>query len=285
MSSRANATKPLIIKRFLKLFLLGLTLWALPLAQAWADVKDIRSSDNNFELDVGAENLHYKETASGTALDSETGWMPSGAVGIGFLAKQTSSLSNLYFHLDGSGAFGNTNYNGALCDIYGDCTPYQSTTHDQIYHVSGKLGRAFQLGNIAMFTPFADIGYRYWNRELTGIGGYTEDYSHGDAMGGALLQFSPLKKWVLSASGEIGTTFSPSMRTQGETYNLQDRTIWEATGKIGYSLTKRLELVGTVDYTDFKYGASPVDENGYYEPDSYSRELTTLIGISYHFGA
>jgi hypothetical protein len=263
-------------------FILILTF--MPIMAAHADNYDIRMSDNAAEIDVGASSLHYKETASGLALDSETGWMPDVNVGMGFLAKPNATIGNLYFHLDGGGAFGNTNYNGALCNTLTDvCTPYQSTTHDEIYNISGKIGRAFELGKIAMLTPFADVGYRYWDRQLTGIGGYTEDYSHGDVMGGALLQFSPIKRWVFSLSGEAGTTFSPSMNTGGDTYTLKDRTIWEAAGKLGYRLTERVELTGTVDYTDFRYGASaPVD--GYYEPDSYSRQLTTLIGLSYHFG-
>ncbi|MGO8914842.1 MAG: hypothetical protein ACLQJR_02920 [Stellaceae bacterium] len=269
--------------------LLLATIAALPLTtvigprDAVADTLDIRKADNGVSLDAGETYLDYAETSGGVTADTEKGWLPTVGLGFGMLAFHNAPIPNLYFRLDARASIGSTAYNGALCDQFGFCTPYQSTTNDQIYTGAAQLGRAFELGRAVLLTPFAEIGYRYWSRDLKGIGGYGETYQNWDAMGGLLLQYSPASRWVLSLSGAAGTTFGASVETSGESFPLGSQLIWRTQGKIGYRLSERIELSLSGEYQSFGYGASPVDANGFYEPDSTTHETTLLLGIAYHF--
>ena len=255
---------------------------------AHADNLDIRKADNAIAVDFGASYLDYGETQGGSTLDTEKGWLPTIGISVGMLAFPDAPIGNLYLHFDGRASLGSTNYNGALCDQYNNCTPYQGTTNDQIFSGDAQLGRAFELGRYAMLTPFAEIGYRYWSRDLTGPGGYTEDYSNWDAMVGLLLQVSPAPRWVLSLSGAAGETFGANMSTAGltgsnENFTLGSDMAWRVQAKAGYRITERLELTSTLEYSSFAYGASPVDAAGYYEPDSTTHQTTFLIGAAWHF--
>jgi hypothetical protein len=250
---------------------------------AAADETDIRKADNGLSLDLGATYLDYTETAGGTTLDTEKGWLPTATLAFSLLAYPWAPIPNLYFHIDVTGSTGSTNYSGALCDEFGDCTPYQSTTNDTIIATAARLGRAFSLNRNVMLTPYAEIGYRYWSRDLTGIGGYGEDYYNWEGMGGLLLQYSPAARWVVSLSGSAGSTFGASMQTQGETFTLGDALIWRTEAKLGYRITDRIELTATGGYQSFGFGASAADANGFYEPDSTTHETRLLLGASYHF--
>jgi hypothetical protein len=264
----------------------GLIAFPLLAAPSWADSNDIRASDRAIEFDVGASSLKYGESpdsATPYAHDTETGWMPSLNAGVGWLTPQGTSplFSDIYLRLDGQISFGSTHYNGGLQNIFGNVTPYQSTTNDTILRLSGKVGRAFALNDQVMLTPFADFAYRSWRRELTGTGGYTELYETNEALGGLLVQVSPISRLVLSLTGEVGSTLSPYMTTQGFTYNQGSETVWEIGGKIGYALTPSVELTGTVQFSGFGFGQSPV-VGGAYEPDSYTHQLSLLTGLAYH---
>jgi hypothetical protein len=264
----------------------GLIASMLLVVPSWANIGDIRASDRAIEFDVGASSLKYGESPDSAVLyahDTETGWMPSLNAGVGWLTPQGTSplLSDIYLRLDGQISFGSTHYNGGLQNIFGNVTPYQSTTNDTIFRLSGKVGRAFALNDQVMLTPFADFAYRSWRRELTGTGGYTELYETNEALGGLLVQVSPISRLVLSLTGEVGSTLSPYMTTQGFTYNQGSEVVWEVGGKIGYALTPSFELTGAAQFGGFGFGQSPV-VGGAYEPDSYTHQLSLLTGLAYH---
>jgi hypothetical protein len=250
---------------------------------AWADTLDIRKADNGVSLDLGAAYLDYGETFAGTTLDTEKGWLPTVGLGVGMLAFPNALIPNLYVHLDARASFGSTHYNGALCDAFGNCTPYQSTTDDAIATGALQLGRGFELGRSVMLTPFVELGYRYWGRDLTGIGGYYEDYSNWDAMGGLLAQLSPMPRWVLSFSGAAGSTFGANLKALGENFSLGSEPTWRLQAKAGYRVTERIELTATAEYQSLRYGASPIDANGFFEPDSTTHQTSLLIGAVWHF--
>lgn len=256
---------------------------------ALADTLDIRKADNALTLDAGATYLDYTETQGGTTLDTEKGWLPTVGLSFGMLAFPNAPIPNLYVHLDARASFGSTNYNGGLCDQFGNCIPYQSTTNDQIFTGDLQLGRAFALGRFVMLTPYAEIGYRYWSRDLTGIGGYNEDYKNWDAMGGLLAQVSPAPRWVFTFSGAAGKTFDAVMTTDStitggsENFNLGSELTWRLQAKAGFRLTDRIELTGTAEYSTLSFGASQLDAAGYYEPDSTTHQTTLLLGLAWHF--
>jgi hypothetical protein len=263
---------------------------------AAADTSDIFKSDNAISLDAGGSYLDYKETQGSRSahnmrtLDSETGWLPSFALGASFLSGDKVSsplLQNIYGHIEGRVSVGSTDYSGGLCDRFGNCTPYSNTTDDAIYSFLGQVGRAFPISGKAVLIPFIELGYRHWDRSAQGPYGYSETYTNGDAMGGLLAQFSPEHHWVISLSGAAGTTFSANEQTSGvyfaANYPLGNATIYRLQGKVGYLVADRLELTSTIEYQGFNYKASPVNAYGYYEPDSSTAETTLSVGISYHF--
>lgn len=250
---------------------------------AQADTSDIRRADNGVSLDLGAANLDYAETAGGTVLDTEKGWLPTAHLGLGILAFDRAPIPDLYLRADLQGSLGKTAYDGALCDQFGNCVPATATTNDAIVTGAFQAGRAFPLGRSLMLIPFAELGYRYWDRNLKGTGGYPEHYQNWDALGGVLAQYSPATRWVLSLAGAGGSTFGAKMDLSGETFTLGSQAMWRAQGRIGYRLTDRLELTTSVDYVSFGYGASAPDANSYYEPDSTTHQTTLMLGASYHF--
>lgn len=254
---------------------------------AAAGQDDIWKSDNAVSLDLGAAYLNYAETLSGATLDTERGWLPTVRVGLGLLANDDAPIPGLYLHANAGMNRGYTSYNGALCNELGQCEPYQATTDDRIYGGAFQAGRGFAIGDPLMVIPFLEIGYRYWERHLEGVGGYIEDYQNWSGMGGLLVQFSPRERWVASLSAAGGATFAASMTAPeppaAATFTLGSKAAWRVEAKIGYRFTEHLELTGTADFDDFGYGASPVNAAGFFEPNSTTQQTTLLMGISYHF--
>ena len=255
---------------------------ALPAA---ADTLDIRKADNAVSVDFGATYLDYAETQSGANLDTEKGWLPTVNVGASLLSSERASpvLRNLFLRVDGRASVGPTAYDGSLYDTNGNTTAYQGSTDDRIYSVNLQVGRAITLTHQLMLTPFVEIGYRHWNRDLLGTYGYSETYSNGVVMGGMMAQYSPVARWVFTLSAAGGTTIDSGMTTGGETFNLSNAATWQVKTRIGYLMTDRLEVNVSGEFQHFSYGASPVDGSGYYEPDSTTDQTTALVGVSYHF--
>jgi hypothetical protein len=222
--------------------------------------------------------LNYKESIPAPSLpDSEHGFIPSVAGGVIFLGN-----GNLYLALDGAVNFGDAHYNGA--NFYTNA-PLTGTTHEAITTIDGKFGRGFGTGN-AMLIPYIDIGYRYWDRNLGG--GQVEDYQNFAALGGLMLQVAPTSRLVLSAYGAAGTTFAANMKSDGNNYDLGGAGTYRLGGKVGYNLTPRVELFGTLDYDHFRYAQSSVQYDYVLasyanEPGSGTSETTMRVGLGYQF--
>lgn len=272
-----------IKKRRYAWFLLLLVM--VPLA-AKADIQSIRDSDNAVWLTGGFNKLDYREFQSGdNHIDSDRGILPSFATGIQFLTSPQSRYPNLYFALQGGGTFGFTHYNGSY--LFSN-KPDLATDPSITWDVQGRFGRAFALNNAFLVTPFAELGFQVWHRGDPN--GYNEDYQHETALGGLMLQYSPIQKLVFTLDGAVGTTFGASMQstTPPLTYNLQDSLVWKIDGAIGYALTQHWELISRVSYTQFNYGASnsvfdPTLGSFTLEPDSETQTFSTQIGVAYHF--
>ncbi len=265
----------------------------LAMGQANASVADIYAANNSVELGLGAHRLNYREYDESGTLDTEKGWLPAVDAELSFLVKPVSRSfwNNFYLGLKGEFAWGDTEYDGALVDIStGATTPYKSTTENTIMSLSSKFGYGFPIGKSVMAVPFIDLGLRNWERNLTGIGSYREDYRHGFFAAGAMLHISPAPRWVLTLSGEGGTTFNSQMEAEGLEYNLGEAAVWRFGGRIGYAVTKRLDLRYSLDYNAFDYGKSPrlaATLSGIpvwtWEPDSETSETRSMISVAYRF--
>lgn len=267
-----------------------------------AGTDDIRASDRAIELDVGASNLRYGENIDNVTFDTENGWMPDIGAGVTWLTSNGGGItSNLYLHIDEQATLGDTHYNGGVQVVSGGTVttfPYQTTTKNTIYHTVGKVGRLFTLGEGITLTPYGDLGWRWWRRKIKGgpfnagglgtltIGDTTEVYQNWEGGGGLLLQVSPVPRLVLSASGQIGTTFEGLMQSGGFTYDLGSKPVWQVAGKAGYAITQSFELTADARFDGFGIGKSPFVNRGNgiisNEPDSYTHQLTIMGGIAYH---
>lgn len=285
------------MKNLLKTALLTVIL-AGAAVPAFAGTADIRAADRAVEFDVGASNLRYGESVNNATFDTENGWMPNLGLGITWLSRDDGSwTSNTYLHLDGQAAFGQTDYNGGIQGIIGNTIinlPYQTKTDDEIYTVSAKAGHMFFLAEGFSLTPYLDLGYRSWYRNVNGgpfryngstyyVSSSKENYQNFQTGGGFMAQYSPLPRLVLTGSAQYGSIFSPTMTTQGVTYNLGSQEIYEIEGRVGYAITPRFELISDARFTGFGFNKSDLNySTGAYEPDSYSHQLTVVGGIAYH---
>lgn len=250
---------------------------------ARADIGDIRAADNAAYAAGGIDRFKYGEDVNNATFDTEHGNLLHLRAGYSFLTGEKASvLSNFFGDLRLDFSNGNSNYNGGLTNLTtGITVPAQSTTHNQIAQLETRWGKAYPIGNMTVLTPYTDIGYRYWQRELTGTGSYTERYTNGILTGGAMVQISPVHALVVTTWGEAGTTFNPGMKTQGTHYSLGTTKLWNVGVKVGYAMTDRLELTGSGDMTGFGFGQSQMVGTSY-EPNSYTHETSVLVGFAYH---
>jgi hypothetical protein len=256
-------------------------------AIAKADVGTIIASNSEAWASVGAESLNYKEAVSPVP-DADRGVVPSFAAGVDYMTD-----SGLYLAGQATASFGGAGYFGATVDYPGAPeVPYEGNTHERIITIDGKIGQGFVLGPSAMITPYGDLGFRYWRRNLGD--GDTEEYHHLAALAGGMLQFSPTNRLVFTGYGAAGVTFGTHMRdSYGINYSLGPAGIFEVGGKIGYDLTQRWELFTSLDFEHFRYvqspqEADPVDSAIYdepvtaQEPGSFTNETSMRLGIAYH---
>ena len=109
-------------------------------ALAEANVQTIVDSNSAVWGAAGGSFLNYKEPLSPIP-DSQHGWLPSFAVGGGYMTN-----SKLYFAGDGSIWFGTDHYNGAVFNTSGNSFLYQGDSRETIVTVNGKAGYGFALG-------------------------------------------------------------------------------------------------------------------------------------------
>jgi hypothetical protein len=142
-----------------------------------------------------------------------------------------------------------------------------------------------------MLIPYVQLDYRYWSREVGGAGNPTEVYTNWAALGGLMGQISLAPRWVFSLSGAAGTTFGANMNDGIADYALGSAFIVQTKAKLGLRISPRFELTGTLGYTQFDFGQSPVVfeptnafcASGCLEPHSTTGELSLMSGLAYHF--
>src|SRR5581483_2710963 len=88
-------------------------------------------------------------------------------------------------------------------------------SHAIIQNYEFKLGHGFPIRYEWMITPYLGVGGRHWVRELgPGTAGeFVESYDHKFVSLGAMTQYSPSDRWVITGDAQIGRTISPSINT------------------------------------------------------------------------
>jgi len=250
---------------------------------------DIVKSNNQVTLNVSGSYLDYLESSGSTPLDSERGWQPGLSVTGSVMTD--IGLSNLYLYGSLSWNKGNSNYVGAFNGgNYGDL---RQRDNAEIYNEDFRIGKGVAIDDSFMLTPYIGLGARQWRRDVTGSGGYREDYSHGYVGGGLLMQYSPGPGWVVGLNGLIGSTFSAAMKTTAtaggaaitpQTYKLGNSAIYMVGASVDRAITDTVHANVSVDYTNFKYGRSAVSSiDSTYEPDSRTSTVALKVGLGFAF--
>ena len=250
-------------------------------AQASSVDPAIVAANCALSFSLGAVNQNYRELDSGGAvLDKENGTIPRIGVEYSLMGLKTPLL----FYMGADYAIGDTSYKGSLQNLLtGATTPYDSSTGNEMLDLRVGLGYAFGFGPFALI-PGVEGGFSSWQRHLNhgSPPGYDESYTHGHAAVTLSGQIA-VGKTVLRADAAYGKTISPRMQTGGTTYDLVSKP-WSRIGVgIDYAAKADFHLGARVAYTQFRYGASPVNASGFYEPDSKTRHTTFDLVLSYNF--
>jgi hypothetical protein len=255
---------------------------------------DILRANNQVSVDYATTNFNYREFNEppfpppyGYVVDSETGWVPGVAVTGSYMTDCLSTIQNLYVYsrttyLSGQTAYwepppGLTGKNGA-------------TVWDGDY----RIGKGFQLSTSTMVTPYFGAGYDWWKRSIQVGAPFTETYSHGYAGAGLLLQITPAPRWVLSAYGFGGGTFSSQMYLNPSaaalpstgpayTFTLGNSATAKAGASVDFAITDRWHANAGVDYTYFRYGGTGFNPYGTLEPPSTTSNWMVTAGLGYSF--
>lgn len=257
---------------------------------AFADVSDIKASNNQLVFGIMSTNVDYTETGDGTltpsgTLDTEKGRVPGYSLSISTM--QDLWLGNDYIEAEYDHASGNTNYTGALCTPAGVCGAFGSyvgTSGASLTNYSARYGEGLIVNDLLMLTPYVEFAHHEWDRGVNWGELYTSNYSGIGVLG----QYSPASRLVLSANALFGRTFGNNIDVTGSFSGaLGNSNLYRAGAAADYAFTKNFHLNVGVDYTSFQYGISALYPlgGGYYawEPDSKTNYTTVRIGLGYGF--
>ena len=246
---------------------------------SFADVGDINAANNQLGAQIQSRHVDYKETGNGAVFDTEGGHVTG--YGLSASVMKDIWLGHDYLDVQYSEFNGQTDYIGAPLGggAYGSVTGKSGA---KIADFSLRYGKGFAIRNQFMVTPYAEFGYHKWDRDV----GYMEHYTHRYYGIGALGQYSPARKLVLSANAMIGRTYGAEIDVVapfGFSTSLGNSALYKAGIAVDYAFTKNIHANAGIDYTRWEYGANAVQPSGYYEPDSQTKDTMIKAGIGYAF--
>jgi len=264
---------------------------------AFADVSDIKASNNQFGFQLMSTNVDYAETGDGIlapsgTLDTEKGPVPGYVLSVS--AMQDLWLGNDYIEAEYDNSSGNTDYTGALCTTTacGAYGSYVGTSGATLTNYSARYGKGNPVNEKFMLTPYVELGHHEWDRGVNSGELYTHNY-YGI---GVLGQYSPAGKLVLSANALLGSTFGSNIVVNsgpgfsGFSGALGNSTLYKIGLAADYAFVQNWHGTIGVDYASFSYGISalyPGVLNGknvsFWEPDSKTNYTTVRIGLGYGF--
>lgn len=257
----------------MKNIIIALIASVLFVGSAFADNSEISQVNNKADISIGLTNINYNESIG----DSESGAIPSYGADVSF-------QNILYFAGNFQYSNGGETYNGF--ELFTG-QPLSFSHNSTIYDGGVKLGLPISLGSNVQVTPFGEVDYQHWDRNL---GSELEAYQHFSAGGGALLQVST-GHVVWTLSGAALRTLNPTMTDYTnfgfgpvtEQFNLGSSTEAKVGLRTDIALTRHQGVFAAVNYDHFLYRQSGVDVFGYYEPNSTSNFTTFTVGYAYKF--
>lgn len=176
------------MKKQLKISVAIVICFLFSVSFAFAD--DTKPTTHSFEIGLETIYVDYKEDSVPMSIDGPM---------YGLLGDYTLHAENrIMFNVNLEFLFGELDYTGATWDG----TPSTADTDDWIVELRSLLGYDFHISGQHIVTPFIGIGYRYWNDEIGGIGGYEREIEYWYSPIG-IKTISPLSdNWTWGASVE-----------------------------------------------------------------------------------
>jgi opacity protein-like surface antigen len=251
----------------------------------------IKASNRQMSLSIGRQHINYTEqdnyaVTSNGVLDSEKGTLTAYKVDY-TLQGDGLGINDLYGSLSYAYAKGKTKYDGYIQSFAtGAITPYQTETHTSTDDFQLKVGKGygFFANKTLQLTPYVSYSYRQWQRDTSRDPyGYLEVYDHNALALGLLAQVAITQNLVASFDASEGKTFSSKMQVEHyDEFKLRSRPIRTYGVGLDYAFASNWHAVGSYQYTEFRYGESPV-VNGFIEPDSKTKLSKIYIGAGYGF--
>ncbi|MEJ2124215.1 MAG: hypothetical protein P8Y47_05220 [Alphaproteobacteria bacterium] len=241
----------------------------------------IKDVNNEVAVYFISTDFDYNEYSGGELLDSETDWVSGGAISASLMRNWI--VDNFYLYGQFSMNSGETKYTGSYIGSNAGYGSVVDKSDADVWDLDLRVGKGFQLQQNLMVTPYLGMGWHEWDRGVN----QGEVYSHSYIGAGLLVQYSPLDRFVVSASGLIGKTYNSEIDIAGPVGfkdDLGNSTIYKLGLEGDYAVTRNLHLKAGVEYVNFDYGKSD-SHNGYYEPDSETENLTVKAGIGYTLGS
>lgn len=151
------------IRRAVLLLVLACGL-VLPAAALAGDNEPRLFPRNVFNLAYQIQHVEYEESG----LMEEIGWLHGLAGGY-----ETRVADTVMLRAEAELVGGRMDYDGH----YSDGSPASTHTDDWIFGARGLVGRDFKAGDVGL-TPFAGLGYRYWNDQIRSEGGYEREITY-----------------------------------------------------------------------------------------------------------
>ena len=238
------------------------------------------------------EHFHYGESIG----DQEHGWLNGFYVGTNYKSQgNVLGLGNLDLGLKYTYLGGSINYDGSQTDlITGQSTPWSTNSQESISNIQFKGGFDQALSNNIAVGEYLSLGYRYWNRNIEGVGGYSECYNNGYIGLGAKAAYSWNDQLSTGVAAEVN--WSPAwssinyMSSPYGDYNMGSAYNLKVEVPINYNVTPQLSVNLTPYYNYWHFSGSATQNTVIdgipvtsYEPSSETNSAGLNVGISYRF--
>ncbi len=248
--------------------------------------------------DLGVTHISYTEELAAPLKSTETGTLPTLRLGL----TNHDPDARVYYRGWLTIADGGTQYRGT--DQSGTVTMTGTT---QNLRASGELNLGVQVHRVTFYTG---VGYQYWDRQLGGSAGYSEQYAwlylpvgvrtryqtprllgvvdlsvrpmlHGDISidTATMFQYAPLDTTNVTLGNRVGVRLEAPVHftaTPRLTVNLDP---WYQYSGIGVSAKKPVTANGTP--VVFNDGAGHNFTESIWEPASHTHEVGVVLGVTY----
>lgn len=236
---------------------------------------------NSVSAGVTGSFMNYEENvpASYGASDTETGFVP------GFALKASATPSILGFPL-----YAALSYSDSGARMNYKWGSVRTLDNASFYRIGGSLGTPIYFGRDVALVPYVTGGYRHWNRDLEGAGGYNEVYSNEYAGLGVKGYYAFNRRFLIGANLNVNAIVGGQVVGYGA--DGLDTTLTAPFGvsteeSIGlsadYRINQAVGLYGDLGYTHLNYTGGWVKGTPFGEPPSQTNQVGIGAGVRVYF--